>query len=62
MNHGGVPPATRNTCPPGYPVKGNAGSKIYHVFGGASYNVTNPETCFATPADAEAAGFRKALN
>jgi len=33
---------------------------IYHVAGGASYGRTIPEDCFATGADAEAAGYRRA--
>ncbi|MDO8147519.1 HNH endonuclease family protein [Isoptericola sp. b515] len=42
-------------------VKGNINSEgehIYHVPGGRFYDVTVPERCFATPAGAEAAGFR----
>ena len=42
-------------------IKGNISSsgKIYHLPGGAFYKRTNPEMCFATEADAQAAGFRK---
>lgn len=47
-------------CPEGFPVKGNASSKIYHVPGGRSYDATEPEICFATEAEAEAAGYRAA--
>jgi hypothetical protein len=50
---------TGNTCPAASPVKGNRESKIYHVPGGAFYESTRPEECFATPADAEAAGYRR---
>lgn len=57
----GVPPATRNTCPSGYPIKGNASSGIFHVPGQRYYNATNPERCFATEADARAAGYRRSL-
>lgn len=46
------------TCPSGYPVKGNRSSMIYHVPGGAYYDRTSPEECFATTSDAEAAGYR----
>lgn len=46
------------TCPTGYPIKGNASSKIYHVPGVASYNATKAEVCFATEDDAVAAGYR----
>jgi hypothetical protein len=43
-------------------IKGNisaAGSKIYHVSGGAFYKTVKPEQCFNTEAEAQAAGFRK---
>jgi len=46
------------TCPTGYPIKGNASSKIYHVPGVSSYNATKAEVCFATEDDAVAAGYR----
>ena len=60
-------PAPR-ACPSGYPIKGNVTqsgsgtSRIYHLPAGNFYAVTNPETCFATEADAKAAGFRPSLN
>ncbi len=54
---GSYPPISRNSCPSNAPIKGNQ-SGIYHPPGSRSYNVTNPEECFATPADAEAAGYR----
>jgi uncharacterized membrane protein HdeD (DUF308 family) len=44
--------------PAGFPVKGNASSRLYHMPGGRSYAVTIPEVCFATPDDAKVAGFR----
>jgi hypothetical protein len=47
-------------CPPGYPVKANASSRIYHVPGGRDYERTVPERCYATNADAEADGYRQA--
>ena len=47
-----------NTCPEAYPIKGNAGSMIYHLPGQPSYDRTVPEFCFATIEEAEAAGFR----
>lgn len=56
-------PLTRTACPPSHPIKGNASSSgelIYHVPGGASYAQTQPEECFATEADAQAAGYRAA--
>lgn len=45
-------------CPKGYPIKGNASSRIYHVPSGTYYERTNPERCFATTAAAKAAGYR----
>jgi hypothetical protein len=47
-------------CPPGYPVKGNASSQLYHQPHQSSYERTIPEFCFRAPADAEAAGYRAA--
>jgi len=47
-------------CPDGYPVKAAAGSRIFHVPGGAFYERTVPERCYATPADAVADGLRAA--
>ena len=46
-------------CPVQVPIKGNQ-SGLYHVPGGASYAATKPEACFATTADADAAGFTRA--
>ncbi len=45
-------------CPKGYPIKGNASSRIYHVPSGSYYKRTNPERCFSTTAAAKAAGYR----
>jgi hypothetical protein len=45
-------------CPEGFPIKGNASSGIYHEPDSASYAQTIPEFCFASSAEAEAAGFR----
>jgi micrococcal nuclease len=53
---GAVAPISENDCPPNAPIKGNQ-SGLYHVPGGAYYDVTNPEECFATASDAEAAGY-----
>lgn len=44
-------------------IKGNIsakGDKIYHIPGSSAYNRTDPEKCFNTEAEAQAAGFRKA--
>ncbi len=46
---------------PSCPVKGNhssSGEWIYHVPSGQYYDVTEPEECFDTPAEAEDAGYR----
>ena len=56
----GVVAGTSTTTP--CVVKGNissSGAKIYHIKGGALYNVVKPEQCFNTEAEAVAAGFRK---
>ena len=45
-------------CPDSMPVK-VSNSGIYHVPGGSYYDrITHVKACFATPADAEAAGYR----
>ncbi len=48
---------TANT-PPGYPIKGNERSGIYHVPGGFAYDRTIATICFRTVEAAEAAGYR----
>jgi hypothetical protein len=47
-------------CPASHPVKGNQNGKewIYHTPSSRSYSRTIPEACFATAADAAAAGYR----
>lgn len=47
-------------CPPGFPVKANDRSKIFHVPGGRSYERTIPERCYADPESAAADGYRAA--
>ena len=47
-------------CPPGYPVKANAGSGIFHVPGGRFYARTRPERCYPDAASAAADGYRQA--
>ncbi len=47
-----------NDVPDGYPVKGNASSKIYHTPESSFYGRTIAEWYFKTAEDAEAAGFR----
>ncbi len=46
------------TQPEGFPIKGNADSKLYHVPGTAFYDRTVAEVWFATAEDAETAGFQ----
>jgi hypothetical protein len=53
-------PSVDGACPSGFPIKGNANSRIYHVPGGRFYDRTVPQRCYATPADAEADGYRAA--
>jgi endonuclease YncB( thermonuclease family) len=58
---GSAAPIDANTCPESHPIKGNQGEAwIYHQPGQSAYSRTNPEACFAAPADAEAAGYRAA--
>lgn len=62
----GVRPLGRE-CPASHPIKGNQGSRstddwIYHPPGSRSYNATDPEECFATEAEARAAGYRAPRN
>jgi micrococcal nuclease len=57
---GGSTAPVGGSCPPSAPIKGNASSMIYHLPGQAYYDVTVPEECFATTAQAEAAGYRAA--
>lgn len=46
-------------CPPAFPIKGNAQSKIYHEPGQVSYPQTIAEFCFASAEAAAAAGYRQ---
>jgi hypothetical protein len=45
-------------CPATHPVKAKATSMIYYVPESGHYGLTIPDVCFASPADAEAAGYR----
>ena len=49
-----------HTCPPEYPIKGNAQSMLYHDSTSRSYSRTIAEFCFTTADAAQAAGFRAA--
>ena len=54
--------AEAGTCPDSHPIKGNINerenTRIYHMPGSQSYRATDPEECFASEADAQAAGYR----
>ena len=45
-------------CPPGFPIKGNLPSRVFHGPGQQDYDRTTPEVCFASEAAARDAGFR----
>jgi hypothetical protein len=47
-------------CPPGYPIKVNEDSGIYHVPGGRFYDRTAADRCYANTDDATADGYRQA--
>jgi len=46
------------SCPVTHPVKAKLRSGIFHVPGGASYERTIPDRCYADPTDAAADGLR----
>jgi hypothetical protein len=46
-------------CPEGYPIKARRATRLYHVPGGAWYPRMTPDTCFATEAAAQQAGYRR---
>jgi hypothetical protein len=50
------------TCPPGFPVKGNAHSMLYHTAESRVYDQTIAELCFSSPEAAEMAGYRSPKN
>ena len=50
------------TCPPEFPVKGNAHSMIYHTAESRVYEQTIAELCVSSPAAAESAGYRPPRN
>jgi hypothetical protein len=47
-------------CPPGFPIKANDRSRIFHVPGGRSYERTVPERCYSSEHAAERDGYRRA--
>jgi hypothetical protein len=59
----GVVPLDLTTCPDSHPIKGDWGSPddedwLYHAPQSRSYAAMPPDRCFATEADAQAAGYR----
>src|SRR5262245_42102249 len=57
--NGFVEPSADGTCPPGHPIKGKLASGIYHVPGGANYERTKPDRCYADETAAVADGLRR---
>jgi hypothetical protein len=55
-----VPGDGSDTCPAGFPIKGNGRSGIYHSPGAFAYGITHPTLCFRTVEAADRAGFRAA--
>jgi hypothetical protein len=53
-----VAPEADGSCPPSYPIKAKLSSRIFHVPGGALYDRTVPDRCYASPVAAEADGLR----
>ncbi len=53
-------PPVDGQCPPGYPLKANENSGIFHVPGGRFYERTVAERCYANAEDAIADGYRQA--
>ncbi len=53
-------PPIDGACPPGYLIKANDNSHIYHVAGGRFYDRTVAERCYSTEATAERDGYRRA--
>ncbi len=51
-------PADDGSCPVAFPIKAKLGSGIYHPPGGANYERTKADRCYADPAVAQADGLR----
>ena len=56
---GSVEPNGDGSCPLSHPVKGKLKSGIYHVPGGANYDRTKPDRCYADEDAAQADGLRR---
>jgi hypothetical protein len=52
-------PNADGTCPVSHPIKAKLGSGIYHVPGGANYERTKPDRCYADESAAVADGLRR---
>ena len=50
-------PNLNGSCPPGYPVKGNADSHLYHALESPYYTKTKAELCFDSTESARRNGF-----
>jgi hypothetical protein len=69
LSPGAVAPITVDDCPATHPIKGNNSGRqaerpvdpIYHTPSSRWYAATDPEECFATVEEAEAAGYRAPL-
>jgi predicted flap endonuclease-1-like 5' DNA nuclease len=57
FGEGSHAPLPDRSMPPGFPIKGNADSMLFHRPDSRSYSVTIAEVWFDTPERAEAAGF-----
>lgn len=58
FGEGSHAPLEDGSQPDGFPIKGNASSKLYHVPGSSHYERTTAEVWFASEEAAEAAGFQ----
>jgi hypothetical protein len=54
-----VEPNADGSCPAGFPVKAKLTSGIYHVPGGANYERTHADRCYADEDAAQADGLRR---
>jgi len=59
VDNGWVEPSD-GTCPTSHPVKAKLASGIFHVPGGANYDRTRADRCYASPEVATADGLRAA--
>jgi hypothetical protein len=52
-------PNADGTCPASHPIKAKLSSGIYHVPGGANYERTKPDRCYADESAAASDGLRR---